>query len=206
MYRLSEQFGKDPYTVNITKAGSSPHNMELAIKKMNSPMFVNSMSDTFHYGIPDAVLDEWFRTFKQHPEKQFQILTKRPERAREYFTTRKVPGNCWIGTSVGIRDAKPRIDILREIHAPILFLSCEPVLEDLGELNLYDIDWVIIGGESDKNHPRPMKPEWAESVVSQARNWGCAVFFKQMGGKGGDGAGGDLLNGVQIKEFPNGIS
>lgn len=204
MYRLSKQFGKDPYTVNITKAGSSPHNLELAIKKMNSPMFVNSMSDTFHYGIPDSVLDEWFRAFAQHPEKQFQILTKRPERAVEYFKTRDIPENCWIGTSVGIKEAVPRIDLLKQIRARMRFVSIEPLIEDIGEshIDFKGIQWAIIGGESDLKAPRPMEKEWVANVFWQLRRDGVAIFFKQWGGIGGDGAGGDMLNGRKIQEMP----
>ena len=210
MYRLSERFGKDPYTVNITRSGRSPGALETAIRAMKSPMFVNSMSDTFHKDISDHMLDFWFAMFQSYPQKQFQILTKRPERALDYFRRREemredkvgVPANCWIGVSVGIREAKYRIDILNKIDARIRFLSCEPLLEDLGDLYLEHIDWLIIGGESDDTDPRPMDPQWAENIVEQCRHWYTKVFFKQMGGKGGDGAGGDLLNGRRIQEMP----
>ena len=132
----------------------------------------------------------------------FQILTKRPGRARNFFRDRKVPDNCWMGVSVGMAAAKSRIDTLREIDARVKFLSCEPLIEDLGELNLDGIHWVIVGGESDYKAPRPMKPEWAENVRRICQRDGVAFFFKQNGGRGGGGAGGDLLNGVRYQEWP----
>ena len=203
MYRLSAQFGQDPTVVRITKAGSTPKATDAAIRKMHELVFVNSMSDTVHKDIPDDVLENWFAAFAAHPEKQFQILTKRPERAAKYFETRVVPDNCWIGTSVGMASAKTRIDELRQIDDCIRFLSCEPLIEDLGELDLRRINWVIIGGESDPKAPRPMDPAWAERIIAQCKVNGVKVFFKQMGGVGGDGAGGDLINGRRIQEMPD---
>ena len=114
----------------------------------------------------------------------------------------EVPFNCWIGTSIGIKESLSRMNYIKSINAKIRFISFEPLLEDLGELNLTGISWVIIGGESDLVAPRKMNPEWAESIISQAHNQGVAVWFKQMGGKGKGGAGGDLLNGRKIQEFP----
>lgn len=105
----------------------------------------------------------------------------------EYFANRNVPQNAWLGVSV--EDKKygvPRIDYLRTVNAHIRFLSVEPLLEDLGELNLKDIHWVIVGGESGRN-ARPMKPEWAESIRDQCEEAGVAFFFKQWGGWGADG-------------------
>ena len=210
MYRLSERFGKDPLHVQITRAGKSPGALETAIRRCHQLVFVNSMSDTFHDDIPDSYLDFWFAMFQSYPSHQFQILTKRPLRAYDYFTKRAetredhvgVPDNCWIGTSVGIKEAKERINTLRQIPTRIRFVSFEPLLEDLGTVDMTGIQWAIIGGESDDAHPRPMEPQWAWSLIEQARVFEVKVFFKQMGGKGGDGAGGDLLNGRRIQEMP----
>ena len=202
LYRLSPRFGRDPYKVQLTRAGWLGNVRRAQIVKCGKRIFINSMSDTFHDHISDLILDYWFADFAAFPEKQFQILTKRPERAAEYFCSREVPENCWIGTSVGIAEVKHRIDTLRQIKAKVRFLSCEPVLEDLGDLNLTGIKWVIVGGESDPSEPRPMKPEWAESIRKQCEDGGVAFWFKQMGGKGGSGAGGDLLNGLRYQEFP----
>jgi protein gp37 len=136
----------------------------------------------------------------------------RPERAKEYFSqpngigfdmpSKKVPRNCWIGTTIGVKASLNRLDILRSIPARIRFLSCEPLLEDLGKINLEGISWVIVGGESDPDAPRPMKSEWAWNIINQCKACKVPVFFKQMGGKGTGGAGGNLLDGKQIQEYP----
>lgn len=120
----------------------------------------------------------------------------------QYLTTRQLPDNCWLGVSVGVKSSLPRIDIIRSAYASIRFVSFEPLLEDMGEINLQGIDWVIIGGESDFKAPRAMKPEWAENIIKQAKAQGAAVWFKQMGGLGSGGAGGDMLKGRQIHEMP----
>ena len=224
MYRMSGSLGRDPYTVEILGPHRKPWNVDPAVQQIGrfadqnpayleyienrirglkkGMIFVNSMSDTFHEDIPEEVLKMWFAIFETHPERQFQILTKRPGRARNFFRGRKVPNNCWLGVSVGMAAAKSRIDILREIDASLRFLSCEPLIEDLGEMNLDGIHWVIVGGESDREKPREMKLEWAESIRRACDAKGVAFFFKQVGGVGGDGAGGDLLNGVRYQEWP----
>lgn len=116
--------------------------------------------------------------------------------------TQKVPENCWIGTSVGVKAALSRIKFIQGIDAKIRFVSFEPLLEDLGEVDFKGINWGIIGGESDLSMPRPMKPEWAYSLIKQMRSLGIPVWFKQMGGRGGGGAGGELLYGKKIQELP----
>jgi protein gp37 len=128
-----------------------------------------------------------FDTIAKTPHHTYQILTKRGDRMAEYFVNRSVPQNAWLGVSV--EDKKygvPRIDYLRTVNAHIRFLSVEPLLEDMGELNLKDIHWVIVGGESGRK-ARPMKPEWAESIRDQCEEAGVAFFFKQWGGWGADG-------------------
>ena len=206
MYRDATRFKFDPYHIKLTKAGSSDEVMRKAIKERGNLIFVNSWSDTFHKSITVDVLDRWFKIFAEFPDKQFQILTKRPEKASWYFMNRRngeVPDNCWIGTSIGIQSSiLTRLTWLHTISAKIRFVSFEPLLEDLGDIDLKGVQWAIIGGESDFKNPRPMKPEWAENIVNQCKRDGVAVFFKQMGGKGSGGAGGDLLNGREIKEYP----
>lgn len=156
-------------------------------RKKPTVYFVNSMSDLFHEDIPDSFLDEVFAVIEQTPQHTYQILTKRAERLPQYFSVRPCPQNVWLGVSV--EDKKhgvPRIDYLRQVEAHIRFLSVEPLLEDVGELNLKDIHWVIVGGESGSK-ARPMKQEWAESVRNQCEDTGVAFFFKQWGGWGADG-------------------
>ena len=189
MFRMSPFYGRDPSFVNILAA--TKERTEKKIREVGGLVFVNSMSDTFHNKIPNSVRDIWFEAFRNHPEKHFQILTKRPAKALDYFKSRAVPENCWIGVSVGIKKTIPRIDILRRIDCKIRFISFEPLLEDLGSVDLTNIQWGIVGGESDRSKPRIMRPEWAASLMNQLKEQRVAAFFKQMGGKGGSGAGGE---------------
>jgi len=185
------------HRLHAMKALGYENTFELTLqpKRINQPLlrkkatiyFVNSMSDLFHEDIPDTYLDEVFTVIEQTPQHTYQILTKRAERLPQYFANRICPQNVWLGVSV--EDKKhgvPRIEYLRQVEAHIRFLSVEPLLEDVGELNLKDIHWVIVGGESGSN-ARPMKQEWAESVRDQCEVAGVAFFFKQWGGWGADG-------------------
>jgi protein gp37 len=131
-------------------------------RKKPTVYFVNSMSDLFHEGIPDQFLDQVFSVIQKTPQHTYQILTKRAERLPEYFRNRACPDNVWLGVSVEDRQyGVPRIDYLRQVDAKTRFLSVEPLLEDLGQINLVGIHWVIVGGESGPK-ARPMKPEWVE--------------------------------------------
>jgi protein gp37 len=151
--------------------------------------FVNSMSDLFHKDIPFEFLDQVFDVIRRTPQHTYQILTKRAARMRKYFVPgeRIVPGNVWLGTSVENRKyGLPRIDELREVEASIRFLSVEPLLEDLGRVDLTGIHWVIVGGESGPK-ARPMNPDWVAGIKEQCEEVGVAFFFKQWGGWGADG-------------------
>jgi protein gp37 len=149
-------------------------------------VFVCSMSDLFHENVTFDFLDRVMQTLEQTPQHNYQILTKRADRMVEYFSTRPVPYNAWLGVSVEDAQAKHRIDYLRTINAGVRFLSCEPLLGDLGELDLTGIDWVIVGGESGIK-ARPMKKEWVMSVKEQSEEQDAAFFFKQWGTWGSDG-------------------
>lgn len=178
------------------------------LRKKATVYFVNSMSDLFHEDIPDSYLDMVFDVIERTPQHTYQILTKRAERLPQYFTNRPCPQNVWLGVSV--EDKKhgvPRIDFLRQVKAHIRFLSVEPLLEDIGDLKLKDIHWVIVGGESGFR-ARPMKPEWAESIRDQCEDAGVAFFFKQWGGWGADGVkrakslNGRVLSGKVWDNYP----
>lgn len=150
-------------------------------------IFVCSMSDLFHKDVPFDFIDKVLAVIERTPQHRYQILTKRADRMAEYFSTRIVPGNVWLGVTVDVRASKQRIDALRSIKdSPIRFLSCEPLLEDLGTLELRDIDWIIVGGESGRQ-ARPMKEEWALNIKEQVDAAGKAFFFKQWGTWGSDG-------------------
>lgn len=179
------------------------------LRKKPTVYFVNSMSDLFHEDIPDSFLDEVFSVIEKTPQHTYQILTKRAERLPQYFAKRPCPQNVWLGVSV--EDKKhglPRIDYLRQVNAHIRFLSVEPLLENLGEMNLKDIHWVIVGGESG-HRARPMLQEWAVNVQSESEKAGAAFFFKQWGGWGADGVkrhkkyNGRELNGRTWDNYPN---
>lgn len=149
--------------------------------------FVNSMSDLFHEGVPNTYIRKILGIIHKTPQHTYQILTKRAERMSEFFKYCEVPKNAWLGVSVeNKKHGLPRIDALRTISAPVCFLSIEPLLEDLGKINLRGIHWVIVGGESGPN-ARPMKQEWVVNVQRQCERQNVAFFFKQWGGWGSDG-------------------
>lgn len=173
-----------------------------------SLIFVCSMSDLFHEEVPFTFIDKVMDTIRVNPWHIFQILTKRADRMEEYYRTREVPNNAWIGVTVENEKAKKRIEHLNNIDTTaVRFISCEPLLEDLGELNLYKIDWVIVGGESGRN-ARPMKEEWVLNIKRQADAEDAAFFFKQWGAWGEDGMkrnkkeNGSLLQGKLWRCFP----
>lgn len=165
-----------------------------------SRIFVNSMSDLFHEEVPLSYLQEVFAVIKATPWHIYQILTKRDQRLIELAEQLEWPENIWVGVSVETQKYTKRIDALRQVPASVRFLSCEPLLGDL-KLNLTDIHWVIVGGESGFHH-RPIQPEWVSGILSQAQEAGVAFFFKQWGGTYSK-AGGRLLNGQTWDQMPD---
>jgi protein gp37 len=180
-----------------------------APKKIKRPtkFFVNSMSDLFHEKMPFEFLDKVFETIRATPQHTYQILTKREDVLVQYFADRSVPDNVWLGVTVEIAKKKNRIDALRSIDAKIRFLSIEPLLENIGELDLTDIHWVIVGGESG-SRARPMKSQWAADIQRQCDVQEVSFFFKQWGTWGEDGmkrnkkANGRLLLGREWNGEP----
>jgi protein gp37 len=169
----------------------------------NKPLmvFVCSMSDIFHDEVPDSYILQTLEIIKRTPQHIYQILTKRSKRMLKF--SRKIrnwPENVWIGVTVEASEYKERIDLLRQIKAPIRFLSCEPLLDDLGILNLERIDWVIVGGESGWNS-RPMHSEWAASIRDQCLKGNIPYFFKQWGGSNKKAAG-RRLEGKEWSQMP----
>ena len=149
-------------------------------------VFVNSVSDLFQEGVPTEYIAAVGRVMEQATWHTFQVLTKRHQRLRELLSRELawlagLP-NVWFGVSVeNRRHGLPRVEALRRTPAAIRFLSIEPLLEDLGQLDLRGIDWVIVGGESGAR-ARPMKEEWVLSLRDQCRAADVAFFFKQWGG------------------------
>lgn len=175
--------------------------------KKGHNIFVCSMSDLFHESVPFEFIDQVLKTIRETPQHRYQLLTKRSERMAEYFASRDVPANVWLGVTVECQATRSRIDELRNVPATVRFISCEPLIEDLGELNLSGINWVIVGGESGPN-ARPMKKEWALNIRRQVKTEGIAFFFKQWGTWGSDGVkrnkhkNGKLLEGEVVQEMP----
>lgn len=170
-------------------------------------VFVCSMADLFHASVPFDFIDRVMDTIHQAKHHNYQILTKRAARMAEYFSQTVIPKNVWLGVTVEAAAEKTRIDFLRSLNASIRFLSCEPLIDDLGKLDLSGIDWVIVGGESGVQ-ARPMKPEWVRSILHQADEQKAAFFFKQWGTWGSDGvkrnkkANGKALDGRIIQMMP----
>lgn len=169
--------------------------------------FVNSMSDLFHQKMDFVFLERVMQVIADTPHHQYQILTKRPHTMKEYFSKREIPPNVWLGTTVESSKVKSRIDLIRDLSASVKWLSCEPLISDLGELDLRGIDWVIAGGESGAN-ARAMKEEWVLNIKRQCEAQNVAFFFKQWGAWGSDGVkrskkeNGALLGGKIYQAYP----
>jgi protein gp37 len=163
-------------------------------------IFVNSMSDLFHEGIPESYVQAVFEVMVRANWHQFQILTKRHERLAELAPRLPWPVNVWMGVSIENRRFVHRADFLRRVPAAVRFISAEPLLGPLEGLDLSGIDWLIAGGESGFRH-RAMLPEWVESLRDQCLERGVPFFFKQWGGRYSK-AGGRLLSGREWSQMP----
>ena len=178
----------------------------LSVKKPTK-FFVNSMSDLFHEKMPFDFLDRIFEVIASTPHHHYQILTKREHILQSYFSGRTPPANVWLGVTVEHEKTKHRIDVLKTIDVSIRFVSIEPLIGDVGFLNLSDIHWVIVGGESGVS-ARPMIPEWVIKIQKQCADQKVAFFFKQWGTWGEDGIkrnkklNGSSLSGKEWKEEP----
>jgi protein gp37 len=144
-------------------------------------IFVNSMSDLFQEAVPLEFVQRVFKTMNECPQHVFQILTKRGDRLAEFAPFLRWSENIWMGVSVEDERVLDRIDRLREVPAHVLFLSCEPLIGPLNNLNLDGIDWVIVGGESGPG-ARDMQRAWVTSIRKQCKTAGAKFFFKQWGG------------------------
>ncbi|HTS45760.1 MAG TPA: phage Gp37/Gp68 family protein [Puia sp.] len=156
-------------------------------------VFVNSMSDLFHKDIPFEFIKKVFDTMNGNPQHVFQVLTKRSDKLLEYSKKLNWGHNIWMGVSVENEKVLNRIIDLRKTKARVKFLSCEPLIGPLSNMNLKGIDWVIVGGESGRN-PRPMKEDWVLDILDQCNATGVKFFFKQWGGTNKKKSGRSLLN------------
>ena len=210
MARRLQAMGVAGYEQGFKKVRTLPNRLaEPILRKKPTVYFVNSMSDLFHTQVPVAFIDQVFDTMDAASHHTFQVLTKRADRVASYTASRgQVPSNVWIGTSVeNRRHGVPRIEHLRSVPAGVRFLSIEPLLEDVGELDLSGIHWVIVGGESGHG-ARPMKAEWVTAVLRQCADQDVKFFFKQWGAFGEDGvhrtkkANGRVLAGRTYDAMP----
>lgn len=163
-------------------------------------IFVNSMSDLFHKDVPDAFVFQVFEIMQKAHWHQFQVLTKRADRLLAMSKNLPWPSNVWAGVSVENNDVLHRVDCLRGTGAAVKFLSVEPLLGPLPDLDLSGIDWVIVGGESGRK-PRPLDPQWVLDVRDKCAQAGVPFFFKQWGGRNKKAAG-RILEGRTWDDMP----
>jgi protein gp37 len=163
-------------------------------------IFVNSMSDLFHEEIPEMFIEEVFRVMGEANWHSFQVLTKRHERLLELCDRLPWPPNVWIGVSIENKRFVHRADYLRQVPAAVRFISAEPLLGPLEDLDLSGIDWLIAGGESGPGH-RPIREEWLIELRDRCGEEDVAFFFKQWGGARPK-SGGRLLEGRSWDEMP----
>ncbi|HSR51661.1 MAG TPA: phage Gp37/Gp68 family protein [Acidobacteriota bacterium] len=159
-----------------------PHMLQRPLRwKSPQTIFVNSMSDLFHQNVPFDYIERVFEVMKRAHWHRFQVLTKRADRLARLAARLDWASNIWMGVSVENDQFKQRIDSLRGIGAEVKFLSLEPLIGPLPNLDLAGIDWVIVGGESGPA-ARPIKKEWVVDLRDQCRHAGVPFFFKQWGG------------------------
>lgn len=186
---------------NGFKLTMQPQMLELPLKwRRSQTIFVNSMSDLFHKDVPLSYIQQVFEVMKRANWHRFQVLTKRADRLAEVSTELDWPDNVWMGVSVETQKFTPRIDDLRRTDAKVKFLSLEPLLGPLRNLDLTDIDWAIVGGESGYG-ARPIKEAWVLDIRQQCRIYNVPFFFKQWGGFNKKKSG-RLLQGKTYDEMP----
>ena len=163
-------------------------------------IFVNSMSDLFQDAVPGTFVAEVWRAMAAAPQHTFQILTKRPDRMAVLCRSLPLLPNVWLGVSVESAAYFSRLDELRETRAAVRFVSLEPLLSSVADVDLRSVDWAIVGGESGPR-ARPMKEEWVREIRAACHKYGTAFFFKQWGGLNKKRHG-RKLDGRTWDEFP----
>ena len=187
---------KDGFTLRV-----HPHVLELPLRwKKSQTIFVNSMSDLFHKDVSRDFIASVFDVMRQAHWDTFKVLTKRAERLAALQAELPWADNIWMGVSVEDKDYKRRIDFLRKTNARVKFISFEPLLGDIGKVDLRGIDWAIVGGESGPG-ARPMDPQWVIDLRDQCLAQKVPFFFKQWGGVNKK-KNGRLLEGRVWSEMP----
>ncbi len=178
-----------------------PERLELPLHwKKPRRIFVNSMSDLFHVGVSDAFIRSVFETMVRGDQHIYQVLTKRPQRLVRLAPTLPWPDHIWVGVSIESNEVAWRADLLRKVPAAVRFVSAEPLIGSIDQLELAGIQWVITGGESGVGH-RPCKPEWVREARDHCLAENVAYFHKQWGGRTSK-TGGRELDGRTWDEMP----
>lgn len=194
-----------PNYVNGFQVTLHPHMLDRPLQwKKPQMIFVNSMSDLFHEDVPTAFIQQVFAVMRAASWHTFQILTKRAARLAQMDAELDWPDNVWMGVTVEHWDVIDRIDDLRQTRAAVKFLSLEPLLGPLPDLNLQGVDWVIVGGESGPG-ARPMAQAWVKDLRDQCLAAHIPFFFKQWGGTRKKSAG-RLLEGRQWNQMPHPVA
>jgi len=202
MTRRLKAMGQEKYKNGFELTLHPDTLMEPYTWKKPKMIFVNSMSDLFHKDVPVEYIQKIFRVMKDNPQHVFQILTKRADILHYYDSEGWLDWshNIWMGVTVEDDTVTKRIDFLRQTGARVKFLSCEPLLSGLPDLNLQNIDWVIVGGESGRT-PRPINEEWVLTIQEHCNAQSVAFYFKQWGGMNKK-KNGRLLKGETFSEMP----
>jgi len=198
MARRLEAMGVDKYKgltqkrgANVSWNGTIREDKEALLIpynwKKSRKIFVNSMSDLFHESVSDKFIFSVWEVMRNTPQHNYQILTKRPARMLQIVSKKigEILPNVWLGTSVENSDMIERIDHLRKTPASVRFISFEPLIDSVGPVNLKNIHWAIVGGESGHN-ARPIKEVWIDEIHAQCNVYNTAFFFKQWGAWGKD--------------------
>jgi protein gp37 len=201
MAKRLQAMGQRNY-VNGFEVACHPHMLDVPLKwKKSNMVFVNSMGDVFHEKVPLDFIRQVFGVMNIADQHFYQVLTKRAKRLLELSEMIKWDSHIWMGVTVENKTFKYRIDYLRKTPAKTKFLSLEPLLGPLGELNLSGIDWVIVGGESGPR-ARSIEADWAREIRDQCIEQNVPFFFKQWGGVRKK-KNGRILDGVEWNEMPN---
>ena len=218
MTRRLKAMGVDKYKDGFKKVITHPNTLNIPFTwRKPKVVFVNSMSDLFHLDVPDEYIKAVFSVMNQTPQHIYQVLTKRSERLLEFSSELQWTPNIWMGVSVENEEYSYRIRDLSQTPAKTKFLSVEPLIGPITSLNLVEINWVIVGGESGQK-ARPVKKEWIDYVRLKCQEQGVAFFFKQWGkpkfnenpldptievGHPQHAKGGCELNGKVYREMPH---
>lgn len=197
-YRL-KAMGSEKYK-NGFALSTHPEVLDQPYTWKPSIVFVNSMSDLFHEDLSFNFIKNVFDVMNDNPQHQFQVLTKRAEIAYEFSNQYQINDNIWLGVTIENRDVLHRLDYIKKSDVKIKFISFEPLLENIPNLNLNGINWVIVGGESGSN-ARMIEKSWVINIKNNCRDYHIPFFFKQWGGYNKK-KNGRKLNGKIYEEFP----